>query len=87
MARTFDQALHGLVDLMLKMHQPGSNLRVQVLHSYNEKAVLALREMIAPVFNCNFMPINYMSPALAAHTGPTMVGIAFAPMDTFADIP
>ena len=86
-ARTFDQALHGLVNLMLKYHKPGSDLRVQVLHSYNEKAVLALREMIAPVFNCNFMPINYMSPALAAHTGPSMVGVAFASMDIFKDLP
>jgi DegV family protein with EDD domain len=87
MARTFDRALHGLVDLMTKFHKPGSDLRVQVLHSYNEKAVLALREMIAPVFNCTFMPINYMSPALAAHTGPTMVGVAFASMDIFKDLP
>jgi DegV family protein with EDD domain len=86
-ARTFDQALRGLVDIMLKYHKPGSNLRVQVLHSYNEKAVLALRAMIAPVFNCTFMPINYMSPALAAHTGPSMVGVAFAAMDIFKDLP
>jgi DegV family protein with EDD domain len=87
MARTFDRALHSLVDLMTKFHKPGSDLRVQVLHSYNEKAVLALREMIAPVFNCTFMPINYMSPALAAHTGPSMVGVAFASMDVFKDLP
>jgi DegV family protein with EDD domain len=87
MARTFDQALHGLVDLMLKFHKPGSELRVQVLHSYNDEAVHALREMIAPVFNCIFMPINYMSPALAAHTGPTMVGVAFASIETFKDLP
>jgi DegV family protein with EDD domain len=87
MARTFDRALHGLVDLMTKFHAPGSDLRVQVLHSYNEKAVQALREMIAPVFNCTFMPINYMSPALAAHTGATMVGVAFASMDVFKDLP
>ncbi len=86
-ARTFDQALHGLVNLMLKFHKPGSDLRVQVLHSYNEKAVLALKEMIAPVFNCSFMPVNYMSPALAAHTGPSMVGVAFAAMDIFKDLP
>jgi DegV family protein with EDD domain len=87
MARTFDRALHGLVDLMTRFHKPGSDLRVQVLHSYNEKAVQALREMIAPVFSCTFMPVNYMSPALAAHTGPTMVGVAFASMDVFKDIP
>ncbi len=87
MARTFDQAIHGLVDLMLKFHQPGSELRVQVLHSYNEKAALMLKEMITPVFDSLFMPINYMSPALAAHTGPTMVGVAFAAADIFKDIP
>ena len=87
MARTFDQGLHALVNQMLKYHKPGSALRVQVLHSYNEKAVHALREMIAPVFNCTFMPINYMSPALAAHTGPTMVGVAFAAMYIFKDLP
>jgi DegV family protein with EDD domain len=87
MGRTFDQALRGLVDQMLKHHKPGSALRVQVLHSYNEKAVLALQDMIAPVFKCTFLPINYMSPALAAHTGPTMVGVAFAALDVFKDLP
>jgi DegV family protein with EDD domain len=87
MARTFDRALHGLVDLMTKFYKPGSALRVQVLHSYNEQAALALRELIAPIYECTFMPINYMSPALAAHTGPTMVGVAFAPMDVFKDLP
>ena len=72
---------------MTKFHDPGSDLRVQILHSYNEKAVLALREMIEPIFNCTFMPVNYMSPALAAHTGATMCGVAFASMDTFKNIP
>lgn len=86
-ARTFEQALRGLVTQMQKYHKPGSHLRVQVLHAYNEKAVLALKDMIAPIFNCEFMPINYMSPALAAHTGPSMVGVAFASMDTFKDLP
>jgi len=87
MARTFEQALRALVDTMQKYHKPGSELRVQVLHSYNEKAVMALREMIAPLFKCHFLPINYMSPALAAHTGPSMVGVAFAALDVFKDLP
>ena len=59
MARTFDQALRELVNQMLARHPAGSELRVQVLHSYNEKAVLALRDMIAPLFKCHFMPVNY----------------------------
>ncbi len=86
-ARTFDQALRGLVDLMLKRHKAGSRLRVQILHAYNEKAALALHRLIRPVFDCRFMPVTYMSPALAAHTGPTMVGVAFAAQDVFGDNP
>ncbi len=87
MARTFDQALRALVDQMLNHHKPGTVLRVQILHSYNEKAVQALHKLIDPVFKCTYMPINYMSPALAAHTGPTMVGVAFAAQSVFEDLP
>jgi DegV family protein with EDD domain len=87
MARTFDQALQGLVDIMTKKHTPGTALRVQVLHSYNHAAVEALTKKIAPLFDCTWMPVNYMSPALAAHTGPSMVGVAFAPLSVFSDIP
>jgi hypothetical protein len=43
--------------------------------------------LISPVFKCTWMPIHYMSPALAAHTGPTMVGVAFAAADVFEGLP
>jgi len=75
------------VDLMTKFHKPGTEMRVQVLHSYNHAAADSLRDLISPVFKCTMMPIHYMSPALAAHTGATMVGVAFAPMEVFKDIP
>ena len=87
MARTFDQALNGLVKLMGKYHAPGSALRVQVLHSYNPKAAEALHEKIGALYNCTWLPVAYMSPVLAAHTGPTMAGVAFAPAEIFKDIP
>jgi DegV family protein with EDD domain len=87
MARTFEKALQGLVDNMLKHHKAGSALRVQVLHSYNQPGAEALRDLIAPIFKCTWMPIHYMSPALAAHTGPSMVGVAFAAADVFEGLP
>ncbi len=86
-ARTSEQARQGLLDVMTKIHKPGTALRVQVLHAYNEKAALALQGLIAGIFNCQFMPIHFMSPALAAHPGATMVGVAFASQDTFRDLP
>ncbi len=87
MARTFEQALKGLVDRMTKLYAPGTALRTQVLHSYNPTAAMRLREMIDPLFKCTWMPLGYMSPALAAHTGATMAGIACAPQSTFDGLP
>ncbi len=87
MARTFEQALKGLVNLVTRQHAPGSALRVQVLHSYNPKAAAALHDMLDKLFQCTWMPLTYMSPVLAAHTGPSMVGVAYAPVEAFKDIP
>jgi DegV family protein with EDD domain len=87
MARTFEQALKGLVDIMLKKHKPGTALRTQVLHAYNPTGVETLKRMINDVFDCTWMPISYMSPALAAHTGPSMVGVAYAAQETFEGLP
>jgi DegV family protein with EDD domain len=87
MARTFDRALQGLVELMQKYQAPGTALRTQVLHSYNPQGAARLIELINPVYKCTWMPVMYMSPALAAHTGPSMVGVAFAPQSTFDDLP
>jgi DegV family protein with EDD domain len=87
MAATFDKALNGLVKQMTKHHAPGTALRVQVLHAFNPKAVTALTEKIGAIYKCDWMPVNYMSPVLAAHTGPSMAGVAFAPIETFHDIP
>jgi hypothetical protein len=32
------------------------------------------------------MPVTSMSPVLAAHTGPSMASVAFAPLAAFDDI-
>jgi DegV family protein with EDD domain len=87
MSRTFDQAIKGLVELMTKHHLPGSALRVQVLHALNPEAAQKLHDQVDSIFDCTWMPIAHMSPALAAHTGPSMVGVAFAPQSVFADLP
>jgi fatty acid-binding protein DegV len=86
-ARSFERAVKGLVDLMTKQHAPGSALRVQVLHSNNEDGASLLREQVGQLFNCTWLPVGQLSLVLGAHTGPSMVGMAFAPQSVFADIP
>ena len=85
--RTFKRAVKGLVDLMARQHAPGSALRVQVLHSYNPEGAAMLRESIDQRFDCTWLPVGPMSLVLGAHTGPSMVGVAYASLAAFADIP
>jgi DegV family protein with EDD domain len=86
-ARTFKRAVKGLVDLIAQQHAPGSALRVQVLYSHNPEGAAMLRELVDERFDCTWLPIGPMSLVLGAHTGPSMVGVAYAPLAAFADIP
>jgi len=85
--RTFKRAVKGLVELMAKQHAPGTALRVQVLHSYNPEGAAMLREQVTQRFDCTWLPVGPMSLVLGAHTGPSMVGVAYAPLEAFADVP
>lgn len=85
-ARTFQRALEGLVNLMTKHHAPGTALRVQVLHSFNPEGASMLRELVDQRFDCTWLPVGPMSLVLGAHTGPSMVGVAYAPLSAFAEL-
>lgn len=86
-ARTFNRALDGLVDHMKKLYPAGKELRVQVLHALNPEGAEMLREKIDKAFKVNWLPTGTMSLVLGAHTGPSMVGVAFAPQEIFDDLP
>jgi len=85
--RTFKRAVAGLVNRIAGEHAPGSALRVQVLHSLNPEGAAMLRELIDQRFDCSWLPVGPMSLVLGAHTGPSMVGVAYAPLATFDDVP
>ena len=87
MVRTFKGALKGLVKLMLKKHPSGTPLRVQVIHALNPDGADFLREEVDKTFQCTWMPLSTMSPVLGAHTGTTMVGIAYAALADYPEIP
>jgi DegV family protein with EDD domain len=84
---TFKRAVEGLVDRIAHQHEPGSALRVQVLHSHNPEGAAMLRELVDQRFDCTWGPVRPMSLVLGAHTGPSMVGVGFAPLAALADIP
>lgn len=85
--RSFKGAIRGLVDLIAKQHAPGSALRVQVLHAYNPEGAEMLRQEVDKRFDCSWLPVGPMSLVLGAHTGPSMVGVAYAPLEAFEEMP
>jgi DegV family protein with EDD domain len=86
-ARSFKGAVKGLVNQISQRHPPGSALRVQVLHSQNPEGAETLRELVDQQFDCSWLPVGPMSLVLGAHTGPSMVGVAYAPATVFSGIP
>jgi len=87
MVRSFKKAVAGLAELIAKEHPEGSQLRVQVLHARNPEGAESLVEHVDKLFQCDWLPIGSMSLVLGAHTGPSMVGVAYAPSAVFEGIP
>ena len=87
--RTFKRALKGLANLINDKyeHALGSKMMVQVLYSDNHEGGEMLRDMVDDLFDCNWLPMGPMSLVLGAHTGRSMVGVGFCPMDVFSEIP
>ena len=66
----------------VKTHHPlGSPIHAQVLHAFNPDGGSMLRDMIDKAFDCTWLPLRPMSLVLGAHTGRSMVGVAFASTD------
>jgi len=86
-ARSFKGAVERLVNLMVKQHQPGSALRVQVLHSNNPEGASMLLTEVEKRFDCTRLPVGLISLVLGAHTGPSMVGVAYASMEIINGMP
>ena len=85
-ARSFNNALSGLVDIMKKTMPTPDPLRVQIVHTANPEGAEMLKEKVTQAFKCEWLHLGQLSFVLGAHTGPSMVGIGFAPNSVFKGI-
>lgn len=85
-ARSFNNALSGIVDLMKKKLPSMEPLRIQIVHTANPDGAEMLKEKVLQAFDCESIHIGQLSFVLGAHTGPSMVGIGFAPNSVFQGI-
>lgn len=84
-ACTLRAAIQRIADLVAEQHAPGTPLRVQVLHGANPEGAALLRERLESLFACEWLPTGPIAPVLGAHTGPGLVGVAFAPAAVLAE--
>ncbi|HOQ98080.1 MAG TPA: DegV family protein [Anaerolineae bacterium] len=82
-ARSLERAILKLADHVARQHAPGSALRLQVLHGHNPEGAALLCERLAQLFRCTWLPTGPIAPVLGAHTGPGLVGVAYAPAAAF----
>ena len=86
-ARSLDKAILKLADHVAERYAPGTSMRFQVLHGHNAEGAAMLRERLDKLFKCTWLPTSSIAPVLGAHTGPGLVGIAYAPMAAFPEMP
>ncbi len=84
---TFKRAIHKLAEIVTRWVPEGSRLRVQLLHGNNLEVTLLLRQRLEQMFECTFLPTTTVAPVLGAHTGPGLVGLAFAPAEVWDRVP
>ncbi len=77
-ARTLTQAIHKIVDTIARQHPAGSELLVQVMHAYNPAGAEVMCAALSKTFKCRFLPMSAIAPVLGAHTGASLVGVAYA---------
>jgi len=86
-ARSLEKAILKLADHVAERHAPGDSMRFQVLHGHNAQGAALLRERLDKLFQCTWLPTSSIAPVLGAHTGPGLVGIAYAAMAAFPEMP
>ena len=85
--RTLDRAILKIADHVMERFAPGTAMRFQVLHGHNAEGAALLRQRLEQLFKCTFLPTSPIAPVLGAHTGPGLVGLVFAPLAAFPEMP
>ncbi len=86
-ARTTQRAIAAIVKHITRQHPPGTAMQMQVGHAANPAAAAALRARLDALYACTWLPEVRLTAMLGAHTGPTMYGIAYAPLASLPERP
>lgn len=85
--RTFSKAVEHIPELIAAQHAPGTAMQVQIMHARNIESAEVLHDRMDKKFKCTWLPTSSIAPVLGAHTGAGLVGLAYAPLDQYPEIP
>lgn len=86
-ARSFNNAVKGLGELISRNVAEGTKLRGQVVHASNPEGAQQLMDEVAGRFSVDWVPTRQLSLVLGAHVGRSMVGVCYAPVSDFSSLP
>ncbi len=86
-ARTLNKAIQRMAELVVEQAPHGQPLRVQIMHAHNPGGAATLQQQLSARATCQFLTPGPIAPVLGAHTGPGLVGVAFAPQALFRGAP
>ncbi len=86
-ARTMERALDKIVDIIAESYPAGTEMRLQPLHANNPEGANQIKKLLEERFKCTWLPTGPIAPVLGAHTGPGLVGVIYAPLASFPEIP
>lgn len=84
---TLKRAILHEADLVVKRFGEGTKLRIQLLHANNLPGTEWLRERLSQLFDIEWVPTISITPALGAHVGTGLVGMAVGPVSLFSKLP
>ncbi|MEN4042278.1 MAG: DegV family protein [Anaerolineaceae bacterium] len=84
---TLKRAISKMGDVIASIFPGERSMRVQLLHGQNPEAVDLLHRRLDQQFDCHWEPTVPVAPVLGAHTGPSLVGLAAAPVQLFMNVP
>jgi DegV family protein with EDD domain len=85
-AFTLQKSIIKMVEKLKSWYPEGSHLRVQPLHGKNPEAAASMVEELKRHYKILLEPLTAIAPVLGAHTGPSIVGMAVAPVELFAGL-
>lgn len=85
--RTLEKAIQKIPEHIATLYAEGTSLRAQVMHAFNPTGAALLREKMDALFKCHWLPLGAIAPVLGAHTGPSLVGVAYAPTAQYPELP